>query len=165
MLRTRRVPVIRGATFGSEIRRAAIDSDNWPMTWGDDDAQYTSYGDGFGFEPRVEKKLGMGFARITGGPADDRGVNIRSDGERTGDGVKSPKASGILMVDGVLYLWTRNVSNSATRLVAGSWEDMAMGIQYGYVVRLAGIPELRAELRGRARFLCLRVFAGWAIGV
>jgi hypothetical protein len=103
---------IRHAAFGKEIRRAAIDSDNWPLTWGDDDAQYTSYGDGFGFEPRVEKKLGMGFARITGGPEDYRGANLRSDGERTGDGVRSPKASGILMVDGVLYLWVRNVANS-----------------------------------------------------
>ena len=105
-------PVIRGAEFGAEIRRTAIDSDNWPMTWGDDDAQYTSYGDGFGFEPFVEKKLGMGFARITGGPANYRGVNLRSDGERVGNGVNSPKASGILMVDGVLYLWVRNVGNS-----------------------------------------------------
>jgi len=109
-------PVILSAGFGNEIRRSAIDSDNWPLTWGDDDAQYTSYGDGFGFEPYVEKKLGMGFARITGGPpgraGDDRGVNLRSDGERTGNGAQSPKASGILMVDGVLYLWVRNVANA-----------------------------------------------------
>ena len=105
-------PVIRGATFGKEIRRAAIDSDNWPMTWGDDDAQYTSYGDGYGFEPFVEKKLGMGFARVTGGAGDYRGVNLRSDAERSGGGASSPKASGILMVDGVLYLWVRNVGNA-----------------------------------------------------
>ena len=105
-------PVIRAAAFGKEIRREAIDSDNWPLTWGDDDAQYTSYGDGFGFEPHVEKKLGMGFARITGTPADYHGVNLRSDGERVGNGAQSPKASGILMVDGVLYLWVRNVSNA-----------------------------------------------------
>jgi hypothetical protein len=103
---------IRRAVMGKEIRRSAIDSDNWPLTWGDDDAQYTSYGDGFGFEPHVEKKLGMGFARITGGPADYRGANLRSDGERTGGGAASPKASGILMVDGVLYLWVRNVGNA-----------------------------------------------------
>jgi CubicO group peptidase (beta-lactamase class C family) len=105
-------PVIHSAVFGREIRRDAIDSDNWPLTWGGDDAQYTSYGDGFGFTPHVERKLGMGFARITGGPADYRGENLRSDGERIGDGVRSPKASGILMVDGVLYLWVRNVANS-----------------------------------------------------
>ena len=105
-------PVIRGALFGSRIGRAAIDSDNWPLTWGDDDAQYTSYGDGYGFKPYVETKLGMGFARITGPAGDFRGVNLRSDGERTGDGVKSPKASGILIVGGVLYLWVRNVGNA-----------------------------------------------------
>lgn len=104
--------VIRNAVFGKEIQSTAIDSDNWPLTWGDDDAQYTSYGDGFGFEPFVEKKLGMGFACITGGPDNYRAVNLRSDGERTGGGVKSPKASGILMVDGVLYLWVRNVGNA-----------------------------------------------------
>jgi CubicO group peptidase (beta-lactamase class C family) len=105
-------PVIREATFASEIRRSAIDSDNWPLTWGDDDTQYTSYGDGFGFEPYVEKKLGMGFARIAGGPADYRGVNLRSDAERTGNGANSPKASGILMVKGILYLWARNTGNA-----------------------------------------------------
>jgi CubicO group peptidase (beta-lactamase class C family) len=104
--------VIRHAAFGKEIRRAAIDSDNWPLTWADDDAQYTSYGDGFGFEPRVREKLGMGFARITGGPGDYRGTNLSSDAERTGGGAASPKASGILMVDGVLYMWVRNVSNA-----------------------------------------------------
>ena len=105
-------PVIRGAAFGKEIRHEAIDSDNWPLTWGADDAQYTSYGDGFGFEPRVEKKLGMGFARISGDTGSFRGVNLRSDGELTGDGAKSPKASGILMAKGVLYLWARNVGNA-----------------------------------------------------
>jgi hypothetical protein len=105
-------PVIRHARFSQDIRRAAIDSDNWPLTWGDDDTEYTSYGDGYGFEPYVEKKLGMGFARIDGGPSDYRGVNLRSDGERLGNGASSPKASGILMVDGVLYLWVRNVSNA-----------------------------------------------------
>ena len=104
--------VIRGARFTREIHRAAIDSDNWPLTWGQDDAQYTSYGDGFGFDPRVPHKLGMGFARVLGGPAGFRGVNIPSDGERTGDGAKSLKASGILMVGGVLYLWARNAGNA-----------------------------------------------------
>ena len=105
-------PAIRGATFGKEIRRAAIDSDNWPMTWGDDDAIYTSYGDGYGVEPRVEKKLGMGFARITGGPETFHGVNLRSDGERTGGGASSPKESGMMMVGGVLYMWVRIVGSS-----------------------------------------------------
>jgi CubicO group peptidase (beta-lactamase class C family) len=105
-------PVIRKLEFLPDIRRTAIDSDNWPITWGDDDALYTSYGDGWGFEPRTVRKLGMGFARITGPVDHFQGVNLPSAGEREGDGVKSPKASGMLMVDGILYLWVRNAGNS-----------------------------------------------------
>ena len=43
-----RSQAIRGVSFSPEssIVREAIESDNWPITWGDDDAQYTSYGDG-----------------------------------------------------------------------------------------------------------------------
>jgi CubicO group peptidase (beta-lactamase class C family) len=105
-------PVIRRLVFSPEIRRSAIESDNWPITWGDDDDQYTSYGDGWGFDPRTERKLGMGFARISGTADEFRGINLRSAGERVGGGAGSPKASGILMVDGVVYMWVRNVSNS-----------------------------------------------------
>lgn len=105
-------PVIRRLVFQPDIHRDAIESDNWPITWGDDDSQYTSYGDGWGFEPKTEHKLGMGFARIIGPAGQFHGANLRSPGEQVGNGAQSPKASGILMVDGVLYLWTRNVGNS-----------------------------------------------------
>lgn len=107
--------VIRRVRFDppDSIIRHAHDSDNWPMTWADDDAIYTSYGDGRGFEPFVGKKLSLGLARIEGGPTDFKATNLRSDSiERTGDGPKGPKASGILMVDGVLYLWVRNTGNA-----------------------------------------------------
>jgi CubicO group peptidase (beta-lactamase class C family) len=104
---------VRGVRFGAEITRRAIDSDNWPLTWGDDDAIYTSYGDGGGFEPYVPEKLSMGFARVEGGSRDFSGVNIRSaTGERKGDGRAGEKASGMVMVDGVLYMWVRNAGNA-----------------------------------------------------
>jgi CubicO group peptidase (beta-lactamase class C family) len=108
-------PVIRGISFAPErtIVRKAIDSDNWPITWGDDDAQYTSYGDGQGFEPFVDRKLSMGIAKVLGGPAAFQGINIRSTtGERTGGGAKGAKASGMLMVNGVLFMLVRNTGNS-----------------------------------------------------
>ena len=104
---------IRRVRFAPEVARQAIDSDNWPMTWGDDDAIYTSYGDGRGFEPLLPEKLSLGFARVEGGPDDFRGVNIRSaTGETRGDGAKGPKASGMLMVEGILYMWVRNTGNA-----------------------------------------------------
>jgi CubicO group peptidase (beta-lactamase class C family) len=95
------------------IIRKAKGSDNWPITWADDDRQYTAYGDGRGFEPFVPKKLGLGFARIEGGPPDFRGDNVPSpSGEQLGDGAASKKASGILCIGGALYLWARNAGNA-----------------------------------------------------
>jgi len=108
-------PVIRKVTFDPEssIVRQAIDSDNWPITWMDDDTQFTAYGDGWGFDPRTDKKLSLGFAQIMGPAESFRAVNVRSPtGERTGEGKAGPKASGMLMVDGVLYMWVRNTGNS-----------------------------------------------------
>jgi CubicO group peptidase (beta-lactamase class C family) len=107
--------VITGITWTPKesIVRKARGSDNWPLTWADDDHQYTAYGDGRGFEPFVPRKLGLGFARIEGGASDFTGINISSpSGEQTGDGARAKKASGILCVAGTLYLWTRNAGNA-----------------------------------------------------
>jgi CubicO group peptidase (beta-lactamase class C family) len=94
------------------IIHQALGSDNWPLTWAEDDALYGAYGDGNGFEPFTPQKLSMGFVRITRGPVDAAGANIRSDGETCGDGPRGKKPSGMLCVDGVLYLLTRNAGNS-----------------------------------------------------
>ncbi|HLA39856.1 MAG TPA: serine hydrolase [Candidatus Glassbacteria bacterium] len=91
----------------------AVDSDNWPVTWAADGQLYTAYGDGWGFDPRTEKKLSNGLARISGGGADFRGENIRTpSGETIGDGAEGAKASGLLSVGGKLYMWMRNTGNS-----------------------------------------------------
>ena len=61
----------------------------------------------------VPDKLSLGFARVVGPPEDFTGINIRSaTGERKGDGARGQKASGMLMVGGVLYMWVRNAGNS-----------------------------------------------------
>jgi len=113
--------VIRGVSFAPEstVVRKAIESDNWPITWGDDDAQYTSYGDGWGFEPNTDRKLSLGLAKVIGPATGFQGVNIRSQtGESVGDGAKGSKSSGMVMVDGVLYMLVRNTSNSQL-----AWSD------------------------------------------
>ncbi len=122
---------IKGVTFAPEstVVRQAIESDNWPITWGDDDAQYTSYGDGWGFDPKTDRKLSLGLAKVTGGPGDFHGVNIRSQtGESVGDGAKGSKSSGMLMVAGVLYMLVRNTGNSQL-----AWsEDHGQTWQWGF---------------------------------
>ncbi len=100
-------PVIRNVEWAPKesIIRQAAGSDNFPVTWADDDAIYTTYGDGFGFEPRVERKLSMGFVRITGVPPMFKAENVRSSAEQLGEGRAGKKGWGILSVGGVLYLW------------------------------------------------------------
>jgi hypothetical protein len=61
----------------------------------------------------IKTKLSLGLARIAGVPPNFQGVNLRSESaERPGDGAKGPKASGMLMVDGILYMWVRNTGNA-----------------------------------------------------
>jgi CubicO group peptidase (beta-lactamase class C family) len=108
-------PVIKAVAWADEknIVRHAPGSDNWPITWGDDDALYTAYGDGNGFKPFVPEKLSLGFARVKGSPVGIAGENIRSGtGEQKGDGPSGRKASGLLMIDGTLFMWARNAGNS-----------------------------------------------------
>jgi CubicO group peptidase (beta-lactamase class C family) len=115
----------------NSIIHLADGSDNWPMTWADDDALYTAYGDGRGFEPFVPKKLSLGLAKVQGSPPQIHGLNLRAPSiESTGDGQAGHKASGMLMVDGVLYLLVRNVGNAqlawsedrGTRWIHAKWK-------------------------------------------
>jgi hypothetical protein len=139
--------VITGIAWApvSTIARAALESDNWPITWGDDDHQYTAFGDGWGFDPGVPGKLSLGFARIAGPASDWAGANIHpSNGEQTGDGASGKKASGMLMVDGVLYMWVRNADNagrqsqlavSTDRAETWTWSDWTFP-ELGYCIFL-----------------------------
>jgi putative membrane-bound dehydrogenase-like protein len=121
----------------STIVRRAKGGDNWPITWADDDALYTAYGDGQGFDPFIDKKLSLGLSRITGDPENFRGENLRAPSiEQVGEGANGKKASGLLMVDGVLYLWARNAGNSqlASSADGGStwkWADWKFTASFG----------------------------------
>jgi CubicO group peptidase (beta-lactamase class C family) len=131
--------VIPGLTWApaNSIVRKATDSDNWPLTWADDDYLYTAYGDGTGFIPKVPEKLSLGLARIEGGPGDFQGFNIRSPTcEQKGNGKNGLKGSGLLMVEGILYLWARNAGNA--RLTWSSdhgstwkWSDWKLATSFG----------------------------------
>jgi CubicO group peptidase (beta-lactamase class C family) len=119
------------------IVRQAKGSDNWPTTWADDGHLYTAYGDGNGFEPFIKPKLSLGLARIEEGPKQPHGINIRSSsGEQTGDGPRGKKASGMLMVDGVLYMLVRNAGNaqlawSSDHARSWQWSDWKFDTSFG----------------------------------
>ena len=101
--------VITGLEWQGEVLKLVDGSgDNWPITWVEDDLQITTYGDGKGFSLK-EPSLTLGFARIYGDPPNHRAEDLRSDADTVaGGGPAGIKSSGILMVDGVLYLFVRN---------------------------------------------------------
>ncbi|HEX5175734.1 MAG TPA: serine hydrolase [Chthoniobacteraceae bacterium] len=138
--RHRAGPVIERIDWApaDEIIRVAPGSDNWPITWGDDDALYTAYGDGVGFSNgEGKRKLSLGFAKIVGAPPTLEGSNIAApSAEAFGDGARGRKASGLLMIDRVLYLLVRNCGNaqlawSADHAVTWTWSDWKFATSFG----------------------------------
>ncbi|MBZ0254908.1 DUF4185 domain-containing protein, partial [bacterium] len=145
------------------ITYQAQGSDNWPLTWADDDNQYTAYGDGWGFESKVKNKLSMGFARISGAPNDYTATNIRSKDEQTGQGRLGRKASSLLCVNGVLYAWARNANYKGQQsTLAWSvdyaknwtwadwvWEEFGYPVFVNFGKNYSGLPD---DLQGYAYF-------------
>lgn len=122
--------VITGATFDwSTEQRRAPGSDNWPMTWADDGHQYSSWGDGGGFNGTNENcRVSLGVARIEGNKDNYATFNVwgcnSSSSQCEGAGPKSQcaaespatfkgKSYGMLSVDhdkdGKTTLWMWNM--------------------------------------------------------
>lgn len=112
----------------STIFRMAAGSDNWPITWGDDDQLYTAFGDGWGFAPLLSSKAALGTARVTGNPP-----NIAAENLATLQSINasSHKATGMLMVDGVLYMWTRRDGGRLWKSMdrGGSWQNTGVTME------------------------------------
>lgn len=90
----------------STHQRHAQGSDNFQLTWADDDHQYGAWGDGGGFGgTNSDGRVGLGFARVEGQWNNYRGFNVWG-----GKGAENPaqftgKSWGTICVDGVLYSW------------------------------------------------------------
>jgi hypothetical protein len=100
-------PVISEVIFDfSTHDRRAPGSDNWPVTWADDDNQYTSWGDGGGFGGTNEVgRVSLGVGRIEGTRTSYETFNVfgghAPENQTTIDG----KSYGILSLSGTLYMW------------------------------------------------------------
>lgn len=90
----------------SSIRALAPGSDNWPITWSDDDHQYTSWGDGGGFGGSNSLgRVSLGFGRIVGSWDNYVGQNVWGGHNTEYPATFAGKSYGIISVDGVLYVW------------------------------------------------------------
>ena len=100
-------PVISEVIFDfSTHDRRAPGSDNWPVTWADDDNQYTSWGDGGGFGGTNEVgRVSLGVARIEGTGTSYKGFNVWGGNAPETPATFEGKSYGILSLSGTLYMW------------------------------------------------------------
>lgn len=93
--------------------RLAPGSDNWPVTWANDDSQYTSWGDGGGFGgTNSDGRVSLGVARIEGSRNNYSGKNIWGGKKSENPATFEGKSYGILSIDGILYMWVSPGSNA-----------------------------------------------------
>ncbi|HEU4333782.1 MAG TPA: LamG-like jellyroll fold domain-containing protein, partial [Candidatus Eisenbacteria bacterium] len=92
--------------FSTHVRRAP-GSDNWPLTWADDDHQYTSWGDGGGFSGTDSAcRVSLGIARIEGTATGSIGHDIWGDPNCADHPYQfGGKTQAILSIGPTLYFW------------------------------------------------------------
>lgn len=84
----------------------ASGSDLWPVTWSDDDHQYTAWGDGNGFNGT--SRFGYGIARLEGSAPSYSAIDVGEFSPGGGGG----KVAGIISIGGTLYMWRSNQDGS-----------------------------------------------------
>ena len=99
---------IKGLTWLGErlpYPEFAIRGDTYPMTWADDGEIYASSGD-----PQWGESMhGLDVEKFTGGPTDYKITKFNDMNDFLGWGGTGPKPSGMICVDGVLYLAFQNL--------------------------------------------------------
>lgn len=98
---------ISGVTFDwSRHKRLAPGSDNWPVTWGAQDIQYTTWGDGGGFGgTNARGRVSLGVARLQGNYPQFSALNLWGGHDNHVAADVDGKSYALLMVDGTLYMW------------------------------------------------------------
>jgi hypothetical protein len=100
-------PVVKGIEFNwSSHIRLASGSDNWPITWADDNNQYVVWGDGGGFGGTNSiGRSSIGVARIEGNWHDFKATNVWGGYAAENSHSTIGKSYGIICINSVLYMW------------------------------------------------------------
>jgi hypothetical protein len=142
-------PVISSVTFDfSNHVRLAPGSDNWPLTWADDDNQYTSWGDGGGFRGTdTSCRVSLGIGRLEGASRGFLGHDIWGDPACADYPAQfGGKTRTVLAIGGTLYSWVSPGSDVSgldyQRLYkstnhGASWTDT--GVEWTYTTHQMGL--------------------------
>lgn len=100
-------PIIKSIHFDwSSHIRLASGSDNWPVTWADNDHQYAVWGDGGGFGgTNGIGRSSIGVARIEGNWHAFTPINVWGGYNAENPHNVTGKSYGIVCIKSVLYMW------------------------------------------------------------
>ena len=94
-------------------KRMAEGSDNWPITWANNNNQYTTWGDGGGFDgTNTENRVSLGVARIEGTAKNYSGKNVWGGDIKGSTDKITGKSYGIVAIKNTLYMWVSPGSDS-----------------------------------------------------
>jgi len=134
---------ITGIEFDwSTYRDAAPGSDLWPLTWCEDDEQYTAWGDGGGFGGTNSiGRTSLGFAKISGDYPSFRGVNLWGGKNGVRDATFKGKTISILCLGGDLYVW-RSPGSAENNL---EWNQLILSEDKGLTWQEDAFPASRVD--------------------
>jgi hypothetical protein len=101
-------PVFKGWEWTGErigYPEAEIKGDTFPMTWAEDDEIYTSAGDPLW----GESTSGLDAEKFSGSPTEYKITKVNPMNDYLGWGGDGPKPSGMICIEGVLYLAFQNM--------------------------------------------------------
>ncbi len=100
-------PVIGGLELDwSTHRRDAQGSDNFQLTWADDDNLYGAWGDGGGFGGDNQRgRVDLGVARVAGSWRDYQGSNVWGGHEAARPATFDGKSWGMISLGNELFMW------------------------------------------------------------
>ena len=102
----------------------AIGSDNWPITWADDDHQYAAWGDGGGFGgTNQDGRVSLGVARIEGGWQSYKGYNVWGGKNAENPAAFKGKSYGIICADKTLYMWVTYIPEGGNQIELARSDD------------------------------------------
>lgn len=146
-------PVITDISFDtSTLRIEAPGSDNWPITWADDDHQYTSWGDGGGFGgTNNDGRVSLGFARIEGTKDNYTGYNVWGGKNPENPEQFNGKSYGIISIDGILYMWRCGGGSNNT---AYEFQQLYKSTNHSATWEFTGVEFDQGTFPGSPGFFC-----------
>jgi hypothetical protein len=99
----------------NSVIELAPGSDNWAVTWGQDNHQYTTWGDGGGFNGNNDLgRVSMGVGKLEGDYPNFKAVNIWGGFNPATPATFSGKSYGLLSIGTRLWMWkTGNKSDNS----------------------------------------------------